>query len=263
MELRNKIKELQKKNISELTKLVNMMEIDNLFIYITYKLRENRIDQKTYIKTVVLSDYNIMTIPTIKQIIARLRDEDYKYAYNFLLISYMKNKISIKINKYKKILDMKKDDNTVFKKYIQDRVNIINAFPKMSRKLLNEQGKLESIDPISKNNRQYSDEEIENMWIAQNKAEVIDRLILIVERFGYKIIDVVNCKKITMETANNMVYKDLVSYYNKIVQNIYEYYNKIDINMNIYEHLIDMHNKLIDNPESIADSRYEHILKLN
>lgn len=197
--------EIDFENYDDITKFFYVM-YENL---IAHKNQNNFAGNlNTLLKVHSFGDFK--TIKDIKILILNLKSE-YKFAYKLCLLSYIKCDLFHKIaNIYSLDLKLKEGKilELVVKKLneIHNNIEYINAFDKYSYKTTM------GSEVLSNTNM--------NMWEFETRREIINSLILIVERFGIEDLKTMSVKIITYGDTLTMSFKELSKYYNKQIMHI-------------------------------------------
>lgn len=214
-------KELYKK-IYKITYLANIIGLINELNYINMIQKLSMNGFKTYhiidfdkltlhMKNIGLNDsFNISTLLYLRD---NIYNEITNIALNFEDIG------SIFSNKKKKIINR----INKIRKSIKDKLNIIKSFKKIDRILyVKATLVINNIDTIKSNNtRKLTDDKIMEEWESHTRNELINRLILIVERY-YTLEQLVfmNVELRNINVLESCEYIELENYYISVISKI-------------------------------------------
>jgi hypothetical protein len=199
-----------------------------------------------------MNNKTIIQINNIKKMIFSLENK-FKLSFKISLLLYIKSDLMEKINKYIDVHNMafsstslsltaleylkinnymnynkyansteKMEQIIMYAKYIKILKKYIHAFKLIS----NKQNFINDYENINNNSNKIKNKYEHNLFI-ENKKEIVNRLILLVNNFGIKILKIFNVELIDYITIDNMDYTDILQYYNVSIKKIKSSLEKI------------------------------------
>lgn len=167
-------------------------------------------------------------LKSLRSSILLIKTKELMLSYKFMVLASLKCTIDCQINELKKINITPKES-----------LNYLSAFTRSfgRLKIPTNASESDTQSEMPPNNKKYTDEHIEKLWVEYNRYELVDRLIQLVDKFGHTIMINSGVKLMSISDSEKIPYSGMVNYYNKVVNKLKIYFDKLNRVTDIYKSL--------------------------
>lgn len=246
-------------DISEFTLFIkkDIMSEIKIFYHVYVSLIKLKISQATYIaflNTMIENKFDVVKIQDIKKMVMVLNTNNLIIAYQYTLLNMVHSELKNRLDKFIKIMlnsNLKHIHNNDINNTINNILLYINSFA----------GKF-TIKPSDSQTTQNKYNVME-MWELENKTEMINRLILLVDYFDISIIQHIGIDIVSYDDVLNYDCKYLQKYYNSVIKKINKYFATMQIIVTTYDNVADLISKILIYKTVVNVDKYIFILKSN
>ena len=212
---------------------LNQTELEKLIYYLVYDLIKYDMEQKTFVKfmsTFIQTKIDMRIISLDKQIIQLLIDYEYKIpAKSLKLLHKIKHdelELTYFMESFNSKMKLQFPNNLITIKFYEELVilqNYVKAFSKMN---INPNIDILETEDIQKQFRINKDT-LYDHYKTNIKDDILQRIILLKHRFGFKMLNDMHIDIITIDEYNMMPLEETIKYYCTIMKKIKRYVNDI------------------------------------
>lgn len=243
----------------------NTIPDTKIFFHIYISLIKSELNQDIYIhflNEMIINKFDISKVQHIKKMITVLNMNKHNIAYQYTLLCLIHSEL---VNRLAKFTD-NISNGTVGNNYKNDK-NVCNMVNNIVSYINSFTGrfyikfKSYNTDELSLTTTKYNAKYIDDLWVIDNRLELINRLILLVEYFDTSVLAHINIDLVSYNDILEYEYDRLCKYYSDAIKKLQNYFIKLQKIIVVNDNVIQLMTKILNEKVQVDVDKYTFIIR--